>query len=129
MESNKVLNNDRKYAVAEFYLYIIICEWLIFIVIGLTELSILSENFIIENKWTTIGIVTLMVFLGQLMVNFLFKSKIENLNNKYSQIYNWKKSNYRKRALLYTIFYFILFPLFIVSFYIFIDKVKNSIGG
>ena len=63
MESNKVLNNDRKYAVAEFYLYIIICEWLIFIVIGLTELSILSENFIIENKWTTIGIVTLMVFL------------------------------------------------------------------
>jgi hypothetical protein len=121
MESTKLLNNERRFSVAEFYMYIIFFEWLIFVYVGLTQFSLVSIDFLEKNKWTTIGIGITIVLCIQLLINSLLKNKISDLKNKYSQIYNWKTSSYRKRAILYTIFYFILFPFFLIGFYIFLD--------
>ena len=125
MESTRFLNNERRYSVAEGYIYLIIGEWIVFIFSLLVALEIVAEDFIYNNKWTSIGLVTILGILIYFVVNSIFKKTISNLEYKYSNILNWKRSGYRKRALFYTVFYFVFFPFFITGFCIFIFESKK----
>ena len=123
MESTRFLNNERRYSVAEGYIYLIIGEWIVFFVTLLVALEIVPNDFIFNNKWTSIGITTIFGTLMYFGVKSIFKNTIYNLEYKYSNILNWKRSSYRKRALFYTVFYFVFFPIFIIGFCIyFIDS-------
>lgn len=125
MESTRFLNNERRYSVAEGYIYLIIGEWVVFIVSLLVALEIVPDDFIFNNKWTSIWVVTIFCTLIYFVINSIFKNTINNLEYKYSNILNWKRSGYRKRALFYTVFYFVFFPIFIIGFCILIFESKK----
>lgn len=115
-ERTKTLNNERKTVVAEFYTMLIIFLWCLFLYFSCVKLFNLDINYIEKlGKLKFVIIVTIIFVLIRFIVLKLFKATIINIEDEFNQIRNWKNSKYRKRALFYTVFYFIFFiPLMIL---------------
>lgn len=111
-ERTRLLNNERRFSVAEKWTYLIIAEWVALILITLGHFFDFPDNFIETHKWTLF--ISLTIFFAVLYygIELVFRRTFIDLHDKYSMVRDWKRSSYRKIALFFSIFYFLLFPAF-----------------
>ncbi len=115
-ERTKRLNNERKTEVAEFYTILIIFLWCLFLYFSCVKIFNLDVDYLEKlGKLKFVIIVSIPFVLLRFIVLKTFRRTIINIEDEFNQIGNWKNSGYRKRALVYTVFYFIFFiPLIII---------------
>jgi len=121
-ERTKLLNNERKKETASLFVFVILVEWLIFIVMNIKVVFNFDIGFIKKNVyWIAIPLVVFILILRTYFLK-IYEGFLEGKEAEYSRIINWKKSKYRKRALIYTVIYFCFFIPGLIIYLSFLNK-------